>query len=213
MRLLPAIMDCLWPEPCPSCGADGRPSADSVVCVDCRRALPLLPRPIKAPAGVASAWVLGPYEGPLGAMVRRAKYGPDARTAAELARRLAGAARGRLPAVALVTHVPVAPGRRWARGFDQAEVLAVQTAAAIGRVHMETLRRVTHTEQAGRTTRDRRRGARGAYAPLASLELSGPVLLIDDVITTGSTATSCADQLLASGARSVHLLCVAGAAT
>ncbi|RME24747.1 MAG: ComF family protein [Deltaproteobacteria bacterium] len=206
--MLSALLEVVGPDDCPSCGGP-RGLGGSMVCSRCRPLLPARLRPFDPPNAVAWAFGLGPYEGPLGAMVRRAKYRPDAGACRELATRLAAAAEGRLPDVDAVVYVPVPARRRMRRGFDQAELLASQVARALGRPVLPALRRVRPGEQAGRSHRDRAAGARGAW------RLCRPppprVLLVDDVVTTGATATACADELLCGGARRVGLLCVAAA--
>jgi ComF family protein len=152
--------------------------------------------------------VLGPYEGVLGACVRRAKYRPDPRLAQDLGRRLARAARGRLPRVDAVVPVPIPLRRRLTRGFDQAEILARPVAMALGAPLVPALGRVDPAEQAGRSHRERLRAARQAWR--VRRPVAGPVLLVDDVVTTGATAAACADALLCEGASRVWLLAVAG---
>jgi predicted amidophosphoribosyltransferase len=138
-------------------------------------------------------------------LVRRGKYRPDPACIGDLGRWMAQAARGRLPPVDAVCPVPVPPIRRMRRGFDQAELLARAVAAALQRPMVRPLRRVRQAEQAGRDGWARRHQANQAF--LAEGDLSGHILLIDDVITTGATAAACASELLGCGARRVYLFC------
>ena len=209
--MLNAIRAVLLPDACPHCqGAGG--VARSRLCADCEGLIPRLPRLIAAPEPLEGALVLGPYAGPIGALVRRAKYRPDPGAAVELGWRLAQGSCGRLPEVDLVTWVPVPRARLLQRGFDQSEVLGRAVAQALGRPARRTLRRVRPGEQAGRSDRARRVAARGAYALLDAPPEGARVLLVDDVITTGATAAACAEHLLVAGARSVLLLAAAGRA-
>jgi predicted amidophosphoribosyltransferase len=107
-----------------------------------------------------------------------------------------------------VTWVPLAPRRRGARGFDQAEMLAALVASKLGLESVPLLTRVRDTTaQATRTGRQRRASLRGAFAP--SDRAPPSVLLVDDVLTTGVTAAACAAALKQGGARRVGLLTAA----
>jgi len=207
-----ALLDVVFPEDCPSCG---QPASAGALCAGCRGGLPRFFRPISPPPGLQTAWVLGGYDGPLGDLVRRGKYRPDPLVFRRLGGLLGEAAAGRLPHIEAVCWVPVPWQRRTQRGFDQAEQLARPIARALGVPAISALRRVRSAEQAGRMRHERASGARGAFAVKRGFELRCPpprhVLLVDDVVTTGSTARACAEELLCGGAERVHLLCVASA--
>lgn len=207
MPVLPALIDALAPDPCPACGGAGGVAGGTRLCSRCEAVVRPLPVAVCLPPPVAGAWALGPYQGPLGALVRRGKYQPDAWVIDELGRRLAFAARGRLPAVDAVAHVPVPWSRRLRRGFDQAERLARPVAAAVGAPWVPAIWRERAAEQAGRGLTERRLSARGAFR--AVRVVPPRVLLVDDVITTGATCSACAWELLAAGARRVYVLAVA----
>lgn len=212
MPLLQPLLSVILPVDCPACGQPGGVLAATRLCAECDRSVPHLPRAIAAPEPLLAAWALGPYQGPLGALVRHGKYGPNVWLVQELGQRLAGAAAGRMPRVDTVTHVPVFWQRRLRRGFDQAALLAMAVARAIGTPHASLLRRVERGEQAGRSDADRRRLARSAYRAREARNRPRPlghVLLVDDVVTTGATASACADELLGAGAASVVLLAAA----
>ncbi len=204
MSIALALLDVLLPDPCPGCGGLRGQQPGRVLCAACAPDPPPLPRWVDPPAPVAAAWALGPYDGVFGALVRRGRpprpglhRGPGP---------LDGPGRpGSAAPVDAVCPVPVPTIRRMRRGFDQAELLARAVAAALQRPMVQPLRRVRQAEQAGRDGWARRHQANQAF--LAEGDLTGHILLIDDVITTGATAAACASELLGCGARRGYLFC------
>ena len=109
-----------------------------------------------------------------------------------------------------ITWVPLSRERLAVRGYDQARSLARAVAPRIGVPAEGLLRRVGDPgPQARRGGAARREAMRGVFAPADGV--SGRVLLLDDVLTTGATAAACAEALLAGGASSVGLLTAARA--
>jgi ComF family protein len=112
----------------------------------------------------------------------------------------------------LIVPVPLHRARARARGFNQATLLARRVARRLGLpVRARALRRVRPTRaQADLSGSERRTNVRGAFAARAAAAVTGRhVLLVDDVLTTGATASECARALLGAGARSVGVLTVA----
>ncbi|PWT99978.1 MAG: amidophosphoribosyltransferase [Terriglobia bacterium] len=112
-----------------------------------------------------------------------------------------------------VVPVPLHWRRRWSRGFNQSELLARGIARRCGAPICGALRRVRHTTtQTGLSNTSRRRNMAGAFATRRPDRILGKrVLLIDDVMTTGSTASACAAVLRRAGASRVVVLTVARA--
>ena len=110
-----------------------------------------------------------------------------------------------------VVPVPLHPLRRREREFNQAEVLSRELARKSNLAFSDPLERLRYTVT--QTHFDRRRrmqNLRDAFglrrrAPVQEKD----VLLVDDVLTTGSTLDECARVLLEAGARSVRALTVA----
>jgi ComF family protein len=154
--------------------------------------------------------VAGEYAAPLSTAITRFKY--EGRP--ELARILAPLLVGRIqqlgpPADAVLVPVPLHPRRLATRGYNQAAVLAQELA---GRCRWSCeprlLRRARETErQVGKSRSLRLTNARGAFEQ----RRPGParVVLVDDVVTTGSTVRACAQALADGGATLVAVAALA----
>ena len=107
----------------------------------------------------------------------------------------------------LITWVPLSRARLRQRGYDQAMLLASAAALALDDVAAETLCKVRDTEaQSGRGKNDasRRANVLSAYQVTDPALVEGRrVLLIDDIVTTGSTLSECARVLRTAGATDV----------
>ena len=164
------------------------------------------------------ARAIGAYEDSLREAVHLFKFQGFTKLAHEFAPHLAKLAADEFGAGendrnVLVTHVPIDPARWRTRGFDQAMLLALMTAECLGKPHMDLLERAKKTRsQTGLSARERRRNMRGVFrvrANKASPKIEAATcILIDDVVTTGSTASACARELKKAGAEAVHLLTI-----
>lgn len=110
----------------------------------------------------------------------------------------------------MVTFIPSQADRRRQRGFDHGELLAGALGRRVDKPVIPTLRRVRRTPpQMGLEPEVRRRNLIGAFS--ANVSEGSEVLLVDDVFTTGATATEAARALKAAGASRVDVVCVARA--
>ena len=158
--------------------------------------------------GFDAAYCYGAYEGTLRSLIHLYKYS-GVRTLAKPLGDLLARALPREESFDIITSVPLHWRRQWQRGFNQSELLAGAIARRFGQKSQSTLRRIRSTAtQAGLSNTNRRKNVTAAFQ--CRRELSGRrILLIDDVMTTGSTAAACALALKKSGAKRVALLTVA----
>jgi ComF family protein len=112
-----------------------------------------------------------------------------------------------------VVPVPLHWRRRWERGFNQSELLGRIVARHRGIACRDLLRRLRSTDaQAGLSRTARRENVAAAFRVRGGRRLDGQrLLLIDDVMTTGSTVAACARALKQAGAARVAVLTVARA--
>jgi ComF family protein len=160
--------------------------------------------------GFDAAYSFGAYEGSLRKMIHLLKY-QKVRTLARPLGRLLLQALARDESFDVIVPVPLHWQRQWHRGFNQAELLARVLSGSTGLPVANALRRSKATAtQAGLSNTARRRNVTQAFRCARPLTVAGKrVLLVDDVMTTGSTATACALALKRAGAKRVALLTVA----
>lgn len=198
----------LLPRSCPGCGA--QLGAEAGLCRSCRGGLhahvesysPLRSRP--EPHLVS----LGRYRGVERRAVRALKFGG----ARELAGVLGEALAAGVPAqwgVGAVVPVPLHPSRQRQRGYNQAELLAREVARQLQVPCVDALSRIRATNQQARRHAADRNEMNGAFAVRAGRLPSGPLLLLDDVMTSGSTLIACRDALSLAGAAEIYVAVVA----
>jgi len=214
-----ALADLFYPQYCVSCGR----RASDVLCRDCAGSLPRIEGPVCGRCGAPTAFeaygcdecrtrdfafeaARAPlrYEGAGKEVVHALKYRGYTRVVGKVAAPLmVGALDGWRSDV--VVAVPLHRSRLAKRGFNQAELLARGIAGRVGTPYVDALRAARKTrDQVTLTAAGRRENVRGAY--LAKTPVSGAVLLVDDVYTTGATSSECAAALLRAGAREVRVV-------
>lgn len=112
----------------------------------------------------------------------------------------------------ILTWIPVSRRRRFARGFDQVELLALEVAKQLGITAVSTLKKIRHTPpQSGLgDAAHRRANVLNAFRLRDQVQVQGKkILLLDDIVTTGATASECARVLMTAGAKEVQLAVLA----
>jgi predicted amidophosphoribosyltransferase len=109
----------------------------------------------------------------------------------------------------LLVPVPIHPERLASRGYNQSGLLACRLAERLGaRVQLRALCRSSNTRaQAKSSKRERERNLDNQIQPRARLK--GSFILVDDVLTTGATASACLGALRRGGGVPLAVLTVA----
>ena len=183
---------------------------ESVMCSDCAGKFPYLKLgndtvKVRHCMQVVAA---ARYDGVVKDAVRRFKFGACMSYAKQFGRILAEKLTEH-PEIRcdLITWVPVSRRRFRKRGYDQAKLLAEEVSKSLRLPAKATLRKVCDVppQSSLRKPEERRANVAGAYAVKKSSDVKGKkVLLIDDVLTSGSTMSECASELMAYGAAAVY---------
>lgn len=182
------------------CGICGVPleTTEAETCGRCLAAPPLIARTRAAVA----------YDEISKAITLRLKYGRKVALAKTMARFMAPIA-GELPRDAILVPVPLHRRRTWSRGFNQAGLVAFEMARRLGRTaDPGLLKRVRPTRPLkGMSLSQRKRTVQGAFRVAPGVDLTGKtIVLVDDVLTTGSTSEACAKALRRAGAERIELV-------
>lgn len=207
------LMRALYPASCVLCGGAGDGSVD--LCRECAADLPR-----NDPAYLVSlpdapfdrSFVPFRYAYPLDHLICRLKFRNELACGNALGTLFARCLRARgEPLPAAIVPVPLAPRRFRERGFNQATELALAIRRATG-VAVESavaIRRRETAEQAGLDRKARSCNVKGAFATVAPLR-ARHVAILDDVVTTGSTAGELATVLRQAGAEQIVVWAIAG---
>ncbi len=212
-------MSSLFPAECQTCGKD-LPLREKTLCRACLA--PLLEHKVAfqdalqepAIAHVRSAWAAFRYQGPVRTLLQRLKFKhefyliePLSQMAANLFQAVVSDTR-----YDALIPMPVDWTRRFARRFNQSEILA-QSFAQWSRVPVESrllYKKIHSRPQSGLSKEERRWNLFGAFGIRNPSHVTGKsFLLIDDIVTTGSSASEAAKTLLDCGAKHVDLFTLA----
>jgi ComF family protein len=231
-RLASSVIDILLPPRCLSCGAAVTQAA--TLCADCWRGLTFLGAPCCACCGLPFEFDLGEsvlcgdcarrqpafdraraalrYDDASRKLILGFKHGDRLHPAAAFGHWLKRAGAELIRDADLAVPVPLHWTRLFARRYNQAAVLAQALRAAGGPpVAPDALIRTRRTPPQGKGNREaRRRNVAAAFAVKPDRDMRGKrILLIDDVFTTGATASECARVLKRRGAALVDVLTLA----
>lgn len=204
-KLLDPVLDWIYPPKCALCREIGAPSP----CPEC---IAKMKAAVNPPTHLVASRIreiraLYDYESPAGEAVRRLKYSRSRSLVPFMSRAIQIGFEGWSDEWDKILPLPIHWSRQAERGFNQAEMLCRELPQNL--VETKLLKRVRLTPpQASLGAESRRSSPVGAFA--ASPACAGmKVLIVDDVVTTGSTLKSAADALFDSGAARVDALCFA----
>lgn len=195
MKLLHAVAAAIVPPLCAACGRACRPEA--TLCTRCSRRLAEAdPLEGSGAPGLDRAWSSAPHEGVARDLVTALKFRRLLPVADLIADRIQWLAPATLLS-GMIVPVPTSPLRSALRGFDPAAEIAAALAQRTELPLDACLARRGGGRQVGK-----RRAQRIGHPPRIHTKGKVPrsVLLIDDVLTTGATLSSCARTLRSAGA-------------
>ena len=204
MKLVARLLDLFYPPRCAFCRRL-LTEKETGVCRFCRKRYEnrCVRRELKNTAGCVAAFR---YEGAVRDSLLRYKFRGVTAYGAAYAEFLAKCIDESEISCDIMTWVPLSRRRLRRRGYDQARVLAEETAKRLG-LPCEGLleKRVDTRPQSGiKDAEKRRENASGVYACPAPEKVKGRrVVLIDDIVTTGATLSECASVLKKAGCTEV----------
>ena len=214
MKLLHCVLNWLFPEKCVLCGRVLQ-EEETDLCRKCRIDAPECPvSRIKYPY-IDQWFALWYYEGDVRTSLLRYKFHN---------RRHYAGAYGRLLAMKLMkedaldfdvlTWIPISKQRLRKRGYDQVQLLSDKMGQELQIDPIPTLKKIRNNRQQSRIVgvAQRRANVLGAYEVIQPERIAGKrILLLDDILTTGATASECARVLLTAGAKQVQFAAIAAA--
>jgi competence protein ComFC len=154
---------------------------------------------------------LGNYHGALERAARALKFGKNREVAAPLAQKLALGIRVAGWQADAIVPLPIHASRARVRSYNQSEVIAVHLARELRMPMLHALKRTRATYTQARLERsERERNVRGAFAVTGNV-VGLELLLLDDVYTSGATATEASYALIEAGAKRVRMVTLARA--
>jgi len=215
-----AVLSVLFPQRvvCHACGAP-LAGENALLCSRCAASLAAFtfaPHKVETVVDIDVSFAAAPfgYQGAPAALVKALKFGADSTAALPLAEGMAAAyaAMPQLRQATLCVPVPVHYRRQRQRGYNQAMLLGRAFCEMTSLAPpVELLVRLHHKHsQVGQGREARQHNIEGAFALRTGAERAvrgRTVLLLDDVLTTGSTAAACARALRLAGAAQTMLLC------
>jgi ComF family protein len=211
------LLQLLLPDACAGCGRFG-----DLLCARCeaslRRASADADRFAAADPGIVVgdamelAMAAFIHEGTMRRVLQRLKYGSAGRLAVPLARAAAPTLSALLAqsGPASLVPVPVHVARRRQRGYNQAELLALELARLASLPVLDILERHRPTvRQHGLGRAARLHNLRGAIAVRGGVQVPAVAIVVDDILTTSATLEACAETLRRGGASRVFGFAVA----
>ena len=209
-RLIDRLLDLLYPPRCAFCRRFLE-EEESGLCRFCRKKVP--DNPIRREIdGIKICIAAFDYEGQVRESLLRYKFHSVTAYGPVYAEFLAKCIDESEISCDIITWAPLSWQRLRRRGYDQARIVAEETAKHLGLPCEKLLRKRVNTKpQSGiGDAQARRTNAEGAYACRSPEKLSGKrVLLIDDIVTTGATLSECASVLKQAGCAEVFAAAVA----
>ncbi len=193
----------LFPAPCIYCGGfSGKMKYG--FCPDCFSKIPLQLH-LRG-----FTWYVFEYDKQISKALKRAKYSGRPRAVKELASMAGAMLQGRMEPD-LVTYVPMTRRDRGERGYNQGRIAAVQICKKVGGDLADKALIKVHDnkKQALLDKRHRIKNVRGVFKARKDMVLDRKILLVDDIMTTGSTLEECKNELLQAGASEVKAIVIA----
>lgn len=236
--ILETTVNLLYPPHCVGCGVSLHRETDPYLCGGCRNGITYIesPRCSRCGAGLGpysktsekgciccnniqlhfdGAFSAVYFNGAVKELIHRFKYSKKEYLAKRLMTIMSRALDPSTPfpeRPKLIIPVPLHWRKKMQRGFNQAELLAQHIGRHLGiEVQPKTLSRVRNTyPQTSLSPAQREENVKGAFQIRTPIQFKGkPVLLVDDVLTTGLTASECARVLKSAGAERIYVLTVA----
>ncbi|MBQ9357374.1 MAG: ComF family protein [Prevotella sp.] len=219
------LLDTIAPRTCPVCG--GRLSAnESIVCASCHMHMPLtnyeknpFDNPMarlfwgRFPIEKAAAMFFYEPQGNVSRIIYEMKYHGKIETCQYMgeimARRMAAA--GFFDGIEAIVPMPLNWRRQWKRGYNQSMEIArgINSVTALPIYNNVVKRRHFSKSQTTLHNYERMKNVENAFSLTKADKISGRhILLIDDIVTTGSTITACAKELAKASVASISLLTV-----
>lgn len=218
MELSGKLLELLYPPRCAFCGSClplGSPAAG--ICPDCAGLLSRTGPHSVSQAGDCFSRCLSPlfYRELTAQSIRQYKFSGRACYHIAYGPLLRGCLEQQLDRPPdQITWVPLSRWRKFRRGYDQAMLLAQEAALLYGQTPVRLLDKLRNTRpQSSLSAQSRKRNVKGVYrlSPNGPAATGKRILLVDDVITTGSTLSACAAVLMSAGAEDVICLTLARA--
>jgi competence protein ComFC len=226
-NLISRLLNILYPSRCPLCGNEPEVFHHSPICVSCWSKIKIYTGPscsicampfsseysmvcgqcLKKKPPFSKVTNYGLYEGVLAEAINQLKFHGVKRLSKPLGRLLLSLG---LPKIDGIVPVPLNVKRLSERGFNQSLLLARVVSKAIKvPLLIDILFKKKETlPQLGLSAKERQSNLKDAFE--ANGDIKGlRLLLVDDVMTTGTTVTECSRKLLKAGAKDVVVLTLA----